>query len=249
MYIDEVYKQLVKEVLTDGVQRDTRNGKTLSVFGTSIKFDMAETGLPLLSYRKIFTKGVVGEFLGFLQDAKTVEEFEALGCPYWKLWADKNGKLELDVNYNDEGKEDGTVKYYYPNGQEEFVYEANNGVPKGKAIRYYENGDVKEVIYYASDGSVEKSEQKEMVSPSVKVVDPGASKEMAPKISSPRTKGATFKPNAYNKVYNQNDEIWQDGDFRNGRLWSGKVYEYDSDGILLKVKVFKNGVYHSDGQL
>lgn len=96
MYIDEVYKQLVKEILADGVQRDTRNGKTLSVFGTSIKFDIAEIGLPLLSYRKIFTKGIVGEFLGFLQDAKTNEEFEALGCSYWKLWADKDGKLELD---------------------------------------------------------------------------------------------------------------------------------------------------------
>jgi thymidylate synthase len=96
MYIDEVYKQLVREILTDGVQRNTRNGKTLSVFGASIKFDIAKIGLPILSYRKIFTKGVVGEFLGFLQDAKTVEEFEALGCPYWKLWADEDGKLELD---------------------------------------------------------------------------------------------------------------------------------------------------------
>ena len=83
MYIDEVYRQLVEKILTDGVQRSTRNGKTLSVFGTSIKFDIAKIGLPILSYRKIFTKGVVGEFLGFLQDAKTVEEFEALGCPYW----------------------------------------------------------------------------------------------------------------------------------------------------------------------
>lgn len=96
MYIDEVYAQLVKEILADGVQRDTRNGETLSVFGASVKFDIAEIGLPLLSYRKIFTKGIVGEFLGFLQDAKTVEEFEALGCPYWKLWADDNGELELD---------------------------------------------------------------------------------------------------------------------------------------------------------
>ncbi len=30
---------------------------------------------------------------------------------------------------------------------------------------------------------------------------------------------------------------------------TGKVYVYDRDGILLKVKVYKNGVYHSDGQL
>jgi thymidylate synthase len=95
-YIDVVYMKLVKEILNEGIGRETRNGKTLSVFGTSIKFDIAEKGLPLLSFRKIFTKGVVGEFLGFLQDATTAEEFQALGCSYWDLWADEDGKLELD---------------------------------------------------------------------------------------------------------------------------------------------------------
>jgi hypothetical protein len=88
-----------------------------------------------------------------------------------------------------------------------------------------------------------------MVRPTVTVEDPGASKETAPIVQRPRTKGAKFVLNGYNKVYNQNDEIWQDGTFRNGQLWDGKVYEYDSDGILLRVKVFKKGVYHSDGQL
>jgi hypothetical protein len=105
------------------------------------------------------------------------------------------------------------------------------------------------VIFYGSDGQVEKSEQREMVSPVVKVANPGASKETAPKVAAPRTKGANFQPNGYNKVYNNNDEIWQDGTFKNGILWDGKIYEYDRDGILLKVRVFKNGVYHSDGQL
>jgi len=95
-HIDEIYADLVNEVMKEGTVRETRNGETVSIFGTSIKFDIAETGLPLLSLRKIFTKGVVGEFKGFLQDAKTVEEFRALGCPYWDLWAGEDGKLELD---------------------------------------------------------------------------------------------------------------------------------------------------------
>ena len=161
----------------------------------------------------------------------------------------ENGVLEYEGEYNDSGKEQGTIKYFYPNGQDEFVYESINGIPTGRATRYYENGDVKEVIYYAADGSVEKSEQKEMVNAAVSVEDPGASKIEAPRVPNPRTKGVRFQPNGYNKVYNENDEIWQDGDFRNGRLWNGKVYEYDSDGILLKVKVFMKGIYHSDGQL
>jgi antitoxin component YwqK of YwqJK toxin-antitoxin module len=161
----------------------------------------------------------------------------------------ENGKVEYAGYYNLSGKEEGKIKYYYPNGQVEFEYEANDGKPTGKAMRYYENGDVKEVIYYGADGSVAKSEQKEMVSPAITVKDPGVSKETAPKAVNPKMKGAKFQSNGYNKIYNANDEIWQDGNFKNGVLWDGKVYEYDRDGILLKVKVFKNGLYHSDGQL
>jgi len=160
-----------------------------------------------------------------------------------------SGQLVYQAVYNEEGKEDGAVKYYYPNGQLEFEYTSNNGNPEGEAVRYYENGDVKEILEFGPGGSVLKREEKEMVNPIVKVEDPNASNETAPKAEKPRTKGVPFLPEGYNKVYNDNDEIWLDGIFKNGNLWEGKVYEYDKDGILLKVKVFKEGVYHSDGQL
>jgi antitoxin component YwqK of YwqJK toxin-antitoxin module len=194
---------------------------------------------PAGAYEKIYPNGTLKERGTFNRNkySGTLERYH------------ENGQLEYKADYNADGKEEGTVKYYYPNGQEEFVYEAVNGTPTGTATRYYENGDVKEVITFGADGKPIKKEQKERVNPEIHVVDPGQSREQAPSIGQPRTKGAPFKPNGYNKVYNANDEIWQDGDFRNGSLWNGKVYEYDSDGILLKVKVFKNGYYHSDGQL
>jgi hypothetical protein len=40
-----------------------------------------------------------------------------------------------------------------------------------------------------------------------------------------------------------------DGQFKNSRLWDGKLYVYDSEGILLKIEIWKEGKYHSDGQL
>lgn len=160
-----------------------------------------------------------------------------------------NGVVSYQGFYNEQGNEEGKIKYFYQNGQIEFEYTAENGIPKGKATRFYENGDIKEVIQFGEGGQIVKSEKHEMVNPPVKVNDPAASKEQAPTVSNPNTKGAKFLPNGYNKIYNSNQEIWQDGDFKNGRLWDGKVYEYDRDGILLKVRVFKSGVYHSDGQL
>jgi len=161
----------------------------------------------------------------------------------------ENGVIEYEAIYNNEGKEEGAVKFYYPNGQIEFEYTSLNGIATGEAVRYYENGDVKEIINYGTDGSVIEIKPVAPVNPPVTAENPSASKEKAPKVDIIRTKGAEFKPNDYNKLFNSDDEIWQDGYFRNGSLWNGKVYEYDSDGILLKVKVFKNGVYHSDGQL
>ncbi|MDH4474061.1 MAG: hypothetical protein QE487_15745 [Fluviicola sp.] len=45
------------------------------------------------------------------------------------------------------------------------------------------------------------------------------------------------------------NEIKQVGIFKDSKLWDGKEYIYDEDCILLKVKIFKNWLYHSDGQL
>jgi antitoxin component YwqK of YwqJK toxin-antitoxin module len=160
-----------------------------------------------------------------------------------------NGQLMYKSYYSGNGQEDGSVKFFYPNGQEKFSYEALNGIPTGKATRYWPNGDVKEEISIGPDGKVIGSVKKQMVSPESNAIGVQVSKERAPAVGQPRTKGSPFMPNGYNKVYNLNDEIWQDGDFRSGALWNGKLYVYDEDGILLKVRVFKNGYYNSDGQL
>ncbi|HLP54166.1 MAG TPA: hypothetical protein VK151_04020 [Fluviicola sp.] len=58
--------------------------------------------------------------------------------------------------------------------------------------------------------------------------------------------GSFFKPNGYNKIYNECGELWQDGIFKESKLYDGKVYIYDRDCILYKVKIFKEGLYHSD---
>lgn len=160
----------------------------------------------------------------------------------------ENGKIAYKGNYQ-AGKENGKIKYFYENGKVEYEYTAVAGVVVGKSIRYYETGSIKEIIEQDSTGSIKNREIKreEVIKPIL--VNPDKSGELAPKITRPIVKNGRFLPNGYNKVYNEDDEIWQDGDFVDGRLFDGKLYVYDRDGILLKVKVFKNGIYHSDGQL
>lgn len=163
----------------------------------------------------------------------------------------ENGQLKYQAFHNTTGKEDGKVTYFYANGQPEYVYYSSNGVLTGKAVEYYENGDIKKVTYYDESGKPTKTEFKDPVNPMVTVTNPSTTPvKKAPAIQgTPKTQGVKWQPNGYNKVYNDDNEIWQDGYFKNGALWDGKVYEYDRDGILLKVSVYKQGVYHSDGQL
>lgn len=153
-----------------------------------------------------------------------------------------------DAKYDESGKESGTVTHYHDNGKPEFVYTAKQGVPTGKAYRYWPNGDVKEELVYDEDGSIEETSGiVERVNPPVKVESPTSeTTKTAPK---PDALEEDFEPNGYNKIRNDDLELWQEGDFKNGQLWDGRLYVYDEDGLLLKVEVYKEGKYHSDGQL
>lgn len=61
--------------------------------------------------------------------------------------------------------------------------------------------------------------------------------------------GLEFKLNGMNKLYSKTGEIWMDGYFEQGQLRDGKVFLYDNDGVLLKVRIYKKGKYLSDGGL
>jgi len=200
-----------------------------------------ENNRPKGQYTKYWPNGKVRELGTFEKN----QQLDSLVRIY------ENGIREYEASYNTQGKEQGKVKFYYPNGQVELAYTANNGTPTGTATRYWPNGDVKEIITYSAAGEIVSTISKEMVTPAEAVKDPSATnKKLPPAIKgTPKTPGATWKPNGYNKVYNDDGEISQDGTFKDGRLWDGKVYVYDRDGILLKVEVYKGGAYHSDGQL
>ena len=191
-------------------------------------------------YTKYYENGIAMEE-GKFTSGKQVEVFRR----YYDT-----GVLSQEKYFNQEGREDGEVKYYYPNGQLEFQYMKVDGVTTGQATRYYENGDVKEIIMYNYDGSIASRIEKEMVNPPVNTQPVStAPSSSAPDGRKGTTNGKKFKEDGYNKVYNSDQELWMDGEFKDGKLMDGKLYKYDSDGILLKIEVWKNGKYHSDGQL
>jgi len=95
---EKQYLDLVKNILDNGEDKETRNGTTRSQFGAQIRItELKEGKLPLLTSRKHFFKGIIGEYAAFLKGPKSVKDFEDEGCNYWKLWADnEEGDLRLD---------------------------------------------------------------------------------------------------------------------------------------------------------
>ena len=158
----------------------------------------------------------------------------------------ENGQISQEKNFNELGKEEGTQKMYYPNGQVWLEYETKNGVKTGKQTRYTETGEIKQVIIYAEDGKITSKEEKEVKESVAKKLEVTGS---GPTGVGKDTNGKPFDKNGFNKTYNTDKELEMDGKFRNGKLWDGKLYKYDSDGILLKIEIWKLGKYHSEGQL
>jgi antitoxin component YwqK of YwqJK toxin-antitoxin module len=160
-----------------------------------------------------------------------------------------NGKISYKALYNNEGKETGKVQYFHENGKIALEYTMKNGLLTGKVSRFNGQGNLIESFDVSSTGSISNVKSFSNAPKATNQGNTTGSVIYPPKIANPRTKGLKFVTNGYNKVYNSNDEIWMEGDFKNGQLWDGKVYDYDNDGILQKVRIFKAGRYHSDGQL
>lgn len=190
-----------------------------------------------------------GEFTKYYEDGTIKQEGNFTGRSFQGTMKQyhPNGKVAIEKTFNDQGKTEGPVTHYYPNGQIEYKYETSNGVPTGKAIRYYPNGDVKEITEF-SDGKVVSQEPKERVNPPYKDNSADKAKD-APEMKGETNAAQKKVRDGYNKTYNENGDILQDGEFKNGKLWNGKQYIYDEDGILLKIEIYKDGKYFADGVL
>ncbi len=236
-----IYQKGTKIIYEEGTFISGRKEGTWKRYypdGKTVEIEAAyKNNRPTGGYTKYYKNGIIQE-----KGSLVLNQYKDSLSRYYP-----NGTLEYSGNFNQTGKEQGKIRYFYDNGNLEYEYEAFNGAPTGKATRYFENGKIKEEISYSTNGSISSSVKTESGTTSISAPSKTAIK--APSLGTPRTRGKTFLPNGYNKCYTPNDEIWQDGQFKNGQLWEGKVYEYDKDGILIKVKIYKAGFYHSDGQL
>lgn len=94
------YLSLLRTIIDNGVQRQTRNAQTLSIFGERLEFDLRE-GFPLMTTRgKIWVKGIFEELMWIIRGSTNVKDLQDRGVHIWdpnstREFLDKRGLSHL----------------------------------------------------------------------------------------------------------------------------------------------------------
>jgi len=81
--LDEQYIDLLKDILENGVKKNTRNGEVLSVFGRTIRYKFKDGKFPLLTTKKMAWKTMVTELLWFLRGSTNIKYLVDNNCHIW----------------------------------------------------------------------------------------------------------------------------------------------------------------------
>ena len=91
---DIEYLKLVKNILDNGVQKGDRTGTgTLSLFAQPMRFDISNGVIPMLTTKKMFTRGIIHEILWYLRGDTNIKYLVDNDVHIWDEWADENGDL------------------------------------------------------------------------------------------------------------------------------------------------------------
>ena len=93
--LDLDYQNLLNDILENGVEKNTRNGKVLSVFGRSIRYKFKDGKFPLLTTKKMYWKGIATELLWFLRGDTNIKFLVDNSCHIWDgdAWANYSKKV------------------------------------------------------------------------------------------------------------------------------------------------------------
>lgn len=197
---------------------------------------------------------------------------------YWIIYGkDKPNSGFADTSKMEEGKyvsgkKTGLWKTYYASGIKKSEIEYKNNRPYGKYVVFDSTGVIEDSGIWK--GQIVQGEFRRFDSTSLKYNPDGSEKKSVDglHINSDSTKGnkeiidsknlnsyydydckcyknLTEVDNGYKKLYNENKQISIEGEFKNGKLFNGKYYFYDKNGLLDKIEIYKNGKYAGDAQI
>ena len=92
------YQEYLKDILDNGFTHEDRTGVGRhSVFQRTMRFDLTK-GFPLVTTKKMFTRGMIEETLWFLRGSSDVRELQAKGVKIWDAWAVREEDCVTDAD-------------------------------------------------------------------------------------------------------------------------------------------------------
>jgi thymidylate synthase len=80
---EQQYLDLIKDILSRGSWEDGRNGKTKSIFGSSMRFSLADGKIPILTTKKTAWKTCLKELLWFIRGDTDNKLLQEQGVHIW----------------------------------------------------------------------------------------------------------------------------------------------------------------------
>lgn len=93
-YHDFAYLRMIQDILIYGVEKGDRTGTgTISLPFQQMRFDLSGMSIPLLTTKKMFTRGIIHEILWYLKGSDNIQYLLDNNVHIWDEWADENGDL------------------------------------------------------------------------------------------------------------------------------------------------------------
>lgn len=121
------YLTLLKSILENGTKRMDRTGTgTLAIFGAQMRFNLKNGELPLVTTRKIFTRGLVEELLWMIQGSTTNRTLIDKDVHIWDEWGVKGADIRKPASERHQ-----LQKAHAFNGNRDMRFEYNSAASAG----------------------------------------------------------------------------------------------------------------------
>lgn len=80
---EKQYLDLIQEIISEGFEEVGRNGKTLGIFGRSMRFSLKDNKVPILTTKKVAWKTCLKELLWFIKGETNTKILKDQGVHIW----------------------------------------------------------------------------------------------------------------------------------------------------------------------
>lgn len=194
-----------------------------------------------------------GPAIMYNDNGKKAEEGTWVGTRWigpYKLYYE-DGTPRQEFNYSQVGQREGKQIYKHPNGKVAIEVEMKGGKETGWKKEYDENGNLIRETFF-NDGTIDPAKTKTYDTP---VAPAKAPEEKEIKGNAPTVTDPNFKPNkgTFNGegdwILYRNGQITMKGTFHNKKLINGEERIYDNNGLLIQIKMYKEGKYVGNGPM